>query len=141
MFHKVRYVIYWKSIYNVVLLRICLEVVVRSNYPIRIWIILLNLSTMSRNLRRRTSIVIRKRRKAPKMDDEQQQEVWARKNCGKWYRKLLNGCDLIIDDEKYFKLSGDNVVVKSLLLFNWSNCSFSRRQVSEKNEIRIKSDD
>lgn len=25
------------------------------------------------------------------------------------YRKLLNGCDLILDDEKYFKLCGDNV--------------------------------
>ena len=36
-------------------------------------------STISRNLQRRTSIVIRKRRKAPKMNNEQQQ-VRARKN-------------------------------------------------------------
>ena len=66
-------------------------------------------ATISRNLRRRTSTVIRKRRKAPKIDNEQQQ-VRARKNCGKLYRKLLNGCDLIMDDEKYFKLTGNNVV-------------------------------
>ena len=66
-------------------------------------------STISHNLQRRTSIVIRKRRKAPKMDNEQQQ-VQARKNCSKLYRKLSNGCDLIMDDEKYFKLTGNNVV-------------------------------
>jgi transposase len=66
-------------------------------------------STISRNLRRRTSIVIKKRRKAPKMNSEEQQ-TRARKNCGKVYRKLLDGCDVIIDDEKYFKLSGNNVV-------------------------------
>lgn len=66
-------------------------------------------STISRNLRQRTSVVIRKRKKAPKMDSEQQQNR-ARKNCGKLYRKLLNGYDLIIDDEKYFKLSGNNVI-------------------------------
>ena len=37
------------------------------------------------------------------------QEKRARKHCGKLYRKLLNGCDLTLDDEKYFKLSGDNI--------------------------------
>ena len=66
-------------------------------------------STISRNLQRRTSIVIRERRKAPKMNNEQQQ-VRARKNSGKLYRKLLNGCDLVMDDEKYFKLTGNNVI-------------------------------
>ena len=65
-------------------------------------------STISRNLQRRTSICIRKRHKAPKMDSEDQ-EKRAKKNCGKIYRELLSGCDLILDDEKYFKLSGDNV--------------------------------
>ena len=30
------------------------------------------------------------------------------------YRKLLNDYDLIIDDEKYFKLSGDNVLSNRL---------------------------
>jgi hypothetical protein len=34
---------------------------------------------------------------------------WAKTNWGKFYRKLLNGCHLILDDEKYFKLTGDNV--------------------------------
>ena len=43
------------------------------------------------------------------MNNEQQQ-VRARKNYGKLYQKLLNGCDLIIDDEKYFKLTGNNVI-------------------------------
>ena len=66
-------------------------------------------STISHNLQRRTSIVVRKCRKTPKMDNEQQQ-VRARKNCGKLYRKLLNVCDLIMDDEKYLKLTGNNVV-------------------------------
>ena len=42
------------------------------------------------------------------MNNEQQ--VRARKNCDKLYRKLLNGCDLIMDDEKYFKLTGNNVI-------------------------------
>ena len=38
------------------------------------------------------------------MNNEQQQ-VRARKNCDKLYRKLhvLNECDLIMDDEKYFE--------------------------------------
>ena len=66
-------------------------------------------STISRNLRRRTSIVIRKRRKASKMNNEQQQ-IRARKNCGKFYRKLFNACDLIMIDEKYAKLTKSNVV-------------------------------
>ncbi|CAF3754543.1 unnamed protein product [Rotaria sordida] len=65
-------------------------------------------STISRNLRRRTSIRIRKRRMAPKMNSEDQ-EKRAKRNCGKLYRKLLRGCDLILDDEKYFNLTGDNV--------------------------------
>ena len=50
-------------------------------------------STISRNLRKRTSIVIRKRKTAPKMNNEEQ-EKRARQNCGKLYRHLLNGCDL-----------------------------------------------
>ena len=66
-------------------------------------------STISRNLRQRTSVIIRKRKKAPKMDSEEQQRR-ARKNCSKLYRKLLNDYDLIIDDEKFFKLSGNNVL-------------------------------
>ncbi|CAF2078093.1 unnamed protein product [Rotaria magnacalcarata] len=65
-------------------------------------------SAISRTLRKRTSVVIRKRRKATKMNSEDQ-ESRARKNCGKLYRKLLSGCDVILDDEKYFKLSGNNV--------------------------------
>ena len=65
-------------------------------------------STISRNLRRRTSVVIRRRKKAPKMNSTEQ-ETRAQENCDKLYRMLVNGCDIIMDDEKYFKLSGDNV--------------------------------
>ena len=65
-------------------------------------------STVSRNLRTRTLIRIRTRRKAPKMDNEHQ-EKRAKKNCGKLYWELLRGCGLILDDEKYFTLSGQNV--------------------------------
>ena len=66
-------------------------------------------STISRTLRQRTSVIIRKRTKAPKMDSEEQQRR-ARKNCGKLYRISLNDYDLIIDDEKFFKLSGNNIL-------------------------------
>ncbi|CAF4437862.1 unnamed protein product [Rotaria sp. Silwood2] len=37
------------------------------------------------------------------------QEKRARKGCGKLYRVILNGYVIILDDEKYFGLSGDNV--------------------------------
>ena len=70
---------------------------------------LVHQSTISRNLRQRTSVVIRKRKKAPKMASKEQEDR-ARRNCGKLYRKLLNDYDLIIDDEKYFKLSAENVL-------------------------------
>ncbi|CAM4847475.1 unnamed protein product [Rotaria magnacalcarata] len=65
-------------------------------------------STISRTLRKRTSVVIRKRRKAPKMNSKDQENP-ARKNCGKMYRNLLSGCNVILDDEKYSKLSCNNV--------------------------------
>ena len=68
-------------------------------------------SAISRNLLERTSVIIRKRKKAPKMDSEEQQRR-ARKNCAKLYRKLLNDYDLIIDDEKFLKLSVNNVLGK-----------------------------
>ena len=51
------------------------------------------------------------------MDNEQQQ-VRTRKNCGKLYRKLLNGCDLIMDDEKILQIDWKQRRWKSLLLFN-----------------------
>ena len=66
-------------------------------------------STISRNFRKRTSIRIRKRRMAPKMDSENQEKL-AKTNCGKLYHKLLPDCDLILDDEKFFTLTGDNVI-------------------------------
>ncbi|CAF4685028.1 unnamed protein product, partial [Rotaria socialis] len=45
-------------------------------------------STISRNLRRRTSIRIRKRQTAPKMDSEDQ-EKRAKTNCGKLYHNVI----------------------------------------------------
>ena len=66
-------------------------------------------SLISRNLRQRTAVIIRKRKKATKMDSEEQQRQ-ARKNGGKLYRKLLNDYDLIIDDENFLKLFGNNAL-------------------------------
>ena len=65
-------------------------------------------STINRTLRKRTSVLIRKRRKEPKMNSDNQEKT-ARKKCGKLYRMILNACDIILDDEKYVGLSGDNV--------------------------------
>ena len=113
--------------------RICHEVVVRLNYPRRTGIKSVNgrcglsqcktarrfkvhYSTISCSLRRWTSIVIRKHLKAPKTDSEQQQ-VRVQKNCGKLYRKLLSGCDLIMNEKKYFKLTG-NKVVRNLYFYS-----------------------
>jgi hypothetical protein len=53
-------------------------------------------------------VVIRKRKKASKMDITDQERT-ARIKCGKLYRMIVNGCDIIMDDDKYFGLSGDNV--------------------------------
>ena len=55
--------------------------------------------TISHNLRRQTSVVTRKRREASKIDSIDQ-EIRAQKNRGKLYRKLMDGCDLILDNEK-----------------------------------------
>ncbi|CAF1559357.1 unnamed protein product [Rotaria magnacalcarata] len=65
-------------------------------------------STLCRTLKRRTSVIIRKRKKAPKMNSYDQ-EKRTQVNSGKLYRQILNVCDIIMDDEKYFGLSGDNV--------------------------------
>ena len=62
------------------------------------------------------------------MNNEQQQ-VRARKNCGKLYQKLLNGCDLIMDDEKYFKLTGNNVI---------GNCYFYSTDLLHKVKFQCK---
>ena len=42
--------------------------------------------------------------------DTEDQEKRAKANCGKLYRKLSPGCDLILVDEKVFTLTGDNVI-------------------------------
>ena len=41
--------------------------------------------------------------------DSEDQEKRSRKNCVKLYRMILNGCDIVLDNEKYFGLSGDNI--------------------------------
>ena len=63
-------------------------------------------STISRNFRKRTSICMRKRRTAPKMDSEDQEKRIVGRRSG----KLLPGCDLVLDNEKFFTLTGDNVI-------------------------------
>ena len=63
-------------------------------------------STISRNFRKRTSIRMRKRRTAPRMDSEDQEK----RIVGKLSGKLLPGCDLVLDDEKFFTLTGDSVI-------------------------------
>ena len=42
--------------------------------------------------------------------DSEDQEKRAKTNCGKLYRKWLPDCDLMLDDEKLFTLTGDNVI-------------------------------
>ena len=42
--------------------------------------------------------------------DSEDQEKRAKTNCGKLYRKLSPDCDRILDDEKCFTLTGDNVI-------------------------------
>ena len=66
-------------------------------------------SAILRNILKRTSIRISKRRTALKMDSDDQ-EKRAKTNCGKLYRQFLPGCELILDDEKLFILTGDNVM-------------------------------
>ena len=63
-------------------------------------------STISRNLKKRTSVRIYKRRSASKYNNEDQQQR-AKSNCLKLYKKLSPDCQLILDDEKYFTLSGN----------------------------------
>ena len=41
--------------------------------------------------------------------DSEDQEKRAKRNCGKLYRKLLRGCNLVLDDEKYFTFTGHNM--------------------------------
>ena len=56
-------------------------------------------------LRPRISVLIKKRRKASQMDSEDQEKRTS-KNCCKL---ILNGCDIVLDDEKHFGLSENNV--------------------------------
>ena len=63
-------------------------------------------STISRNLKKRTSVKVYKRRPAPKYVNKDQQRR-ARSNCLKLYKKISPNCQLILDDEKYLTLSGN----------------------------------
>jgi hypothetical protein len=63
--------------------------------------------TIGRNLKQRTNIRPRKRIKAPKYINDQQTR--AQKNCGFLYRQSLDNCFIIMDDEKYFSLSGVDI--------------------------------
>ena len=63
-------------------------------------------STISRILKNRTQIKILKRKNAPKYSNEDQQRR-AKLNSLKVYRLLKPGVQLVMDDEKYFTLTGD----------------------------------
>jgi transposase len=65
-------------------------------------------STISRVLRSRTSVRVLKRKSAPRYSNADQ-ENRARTNSLKVYRLLKPNVDLIMDDEKYFTLTGDVV--------------------------------
>lgn len=65
-----------------------------------------NQSTISRNLKKRASVRIYTRRSAPKYNNEDRQQR-AKSNCLKLYKKISSDCHLILDDEKYFTLSGN----------------------------------
>ena len=63
-------------------------------------------STISRTLKKRTSVKIFTRRKAPKYRDENQKHR-AQSNSCTLYKILKPDVQLILDDEKYFSLNGD----------------------------------
>ena len=63
-------------------------------------------STISRTLKKRTSVKIFTRRKAPKYRDEKQKHR-AQSNSCTLYKILKPDVQLILDDEKYFSLNGD----------------------------------
>ena len=63
-------------------------------------------SKICRNLKKRTSIRIYKRRSASKYNNENQQQR-AKSNCLKLYKKFSPDCQLILDDKKYFTVSGN----------------------------------
>ena len=65
-----------------------------------------NQSTISRNLKKRTSVRVYKRRSAPKYISEDQQKR-AKSNCLKLYKKISPNCQFILDDKKYFIFSGN----------------------------------
>ena len=63
--------------------------------------------TIGRNLKQRTKIRPRKRIRAPKYIKDQQYR--AKKHCGFLYRHIPNNYYIIMDDEKYFGLTGVDV--------------------------------
>lgn len=63
-------------------------------------------STISRTLKTRMSVRVYKRRSAPKYASTDQQHR-AKMNCLKLYKRISPICNLILDDEKYFSLSGN----------------------------------
>ena len=68
--------------------------------------------TIGRNLKQRTNIRPRKRIKAPKYIKDQEQR--AKRNCGFLYRHIPNDIFIVMDDEKYFTLSGVDIPGNSL---------------------------
>ena len=63
-------------------------------------------STISRNLKTRPSVRVYKRRSVPQYTSSDQKRR-VQINCLKLYKRLFPTCNLILDDEKYFSLSGN----------------------------------
>ena len=91
-------------------------------------------STISRVLRSRTLVRVLKRKSAPKYSNADQ-ENRARTNSLKVYRLLKPDVELIMDDEKYFSLTGDVVGNRSYYTSDRSNAppgiKFKRRMKFE----------
>ena len=58
-------------------------------------------------MKQRTQVRVRKRIKAPQYIKDQEER--AQKNCGVLYRQISKECFVIMDDEKYFSLSGVDI--------------------------------
>lgn len=53
------------------------------------------------------------KKKTPRFQEINQSFFVTHKKLQKLYNKLLNACDLILDDEQYFKLNENNVAISS----------------------------
>lgn len=89
--------------------------------------------TIGRNLKQRTNVRPRKKVKAPKYIHDQ--ESRAQKNCGVLYRAISEDCCIIVDDEKYFGLTGVDIPGNSL--YYTSDSSTTRPNIKYKRKQKF----